>query len=262
VQASRLVSGRVCLVLGAILVSCAGAKPADSSVGTARSREETTTETAASASAPGQPRPQAVRPDAAAIYARLTSDFDACYQAGKKSTPTMLDGKLTLNASFDASGKATCAIPTEVTGITQEVEDCMSDRLAAASLGSGEPFTEVVPVVLHGGKLGLGERDGSATLESVETRRMPDAFDVLESLVPQLERCIHSLDRSSAIRSIVVAANVGSSGKAQCVLASPSSGGLPESVSACARAAFESAKFPPPTRGSGVILVPLNLVSR
>ena len=208
------------------------------------------------------PPPSRPRPDAAAIFERLGRDFDACYQTGKKSTPTMLDGKLTLNASFDASGKATCAIPTEVNGITQEVEDCMSDRLAGASLGPGDPFTEVVPIVLRAGKLSLGSRDGAATLESVETRRMPDAFDVLEGLVPRLERCLHDLDKGSGIRSIVVAANVGSAGKTQCVLASPSSGVLPETVSICARAAFETARFPPPARGSGVILVPLNLVSR
>jgi hypothetical protein len=173
----------------------------------------------------------------------------------------MLDGKLTLNASFDASGKAACAIPTEASGITQAVEDCMSARLGAESFGPGEPGTEIVPIVLKGGVLALGDRSANvSTLESVETRRMPDAFEVLESLVPKLSACLHDLDRSSGIKSIVVAANIGTNGRARCALVSPATGTLPPKVSSCAVDVFDQAKFPPPKGGPGVILVPLNLM--
>jgi hypothetical protein len=210
------------------------------------------------------PRAGSSRSDAAAVFARLKSAFDACYQEGKKSTPTMLDGHLTLNASFDANGKTTCAIPTEASGITQAVEDCMSERLASESFGAGEPGTSVLPLVLHGGVLELADPNATkvTTLESVETRRMPDAFDVLEALVPKLEHCLHDLDRSSGIKSIVVAANIGLDGRTRCALASPNTSVLPLKVSACTVDAFGTAKFPPPKGGTGVILVPLNLTGR
>jgi hypothetical protein len=193
--------------------------------------------------------PRAPRPDAAAIFERLKPDLVACYEKGRKSTPTMLDGKLTLNAAIDASGRTTCVIPTEDTGLTQEVEDCMSTRMTKESFPADDRPWE------------SGARSTSDTLglDSVETHRMLDAFDVLESLVPELQSCVHSIDKSSGVRALVVGARVGLDGRPQCSLAAASSGTLPPSVSSCASALFEKTRFPPPKGGPGLILVPIRI---
>lgn len=185
-----------------------------------------------------------------------------CYDVGKKATPEMLDGKLTLNASIDASGKTTCVIPSDHTGLTQDVEDCMSARFAAETFDAGAAWSAVVPIVLRAGVLHRGESAGdAAVIESVETVRMPDAFDALEALEPALQACIRSADAgaSGGVHGLLVGARVSADGRPQCALAT-SSGPLPASVGECASAVLRNAKFPPPKRGSGIVLVPINVV--
>jgi len=114
-----------------------------------------------------------------------------------------------------------------------------------------------------GGKVQLGTAGSDALgFESVETHRMPDAFDVLETLVPELYACVHEIDRSSGVRTLVVGARVGTDGQTRCALASASSGVLPAKAADCAAGVFEHAKFPPPKGGPGLVLVPINLVGR
>jgi hypothetical protein len=212
---------------------------------------------ASTASAPRKPAP-----DPAAIYTRLESGLVRCYEVGKKATPEMTDGKLTLNASIDASGQTTCVIPSDHTGLTQEVEDCMSARFAAETFDAGPAWSAVVPVVLRAGVLHRGESaSDAAVIDSVETVRMPDAFDVLEGLEPALQACLRSTDARAGggAHGLLVGARVGADGRPQCALAS-STGPLPSSVGECASAVLRNAKFPPPKRGSGIVLVPINVV--
>jgi hypothetical protein len=172
----------------------------------------------------------------------------------------MLDGKLTLNASVDATGKPLCVIPTEDKGLTQEVEDCMSARLANERFDAGAPWAIAIPIAVRAGKVGLGSRETAAlALESVETHRMADAFETLESLEPALQACVRELDRSSGVRSIVVGARVATDGRTQCALASGSPTAVPEKTADCAAGVLRQAKFPPPTGGPGLILVPIAL---
>lgn len=232
--------------------------------GAASSRSEPTSLAPGSS---GRPSPTAStpslkpRPDEAAIFARLEPDLAACYERGRKAVPTMLAGKLTLNASIDASGKATCVIPTEDTGLTKEVEDCMSERLAAERFDAGPAWTVAVPVAVRGGKVQLGSRaPESVELGSVETYRMADAFDVLESLVPELQACIRELDRSSGVRSVMVGARVGTDGRTQCALATGAPADLPAQTSDCTENVLRQARFPPPSGGPGLILVPITVM--
>ena len=205
--------------------------------------------------------PAKPRPDEATIFARLEPDLAACYERGRKAVPTMLAGKLTLNASIDASGKATCVIPTEDTGLTKEVEDCMSARLAAERFDPGPAWSVAVPVAVRGGKVQLGSRAPEiAELGSVETYRMADAFDVLESLVPELQACIRELDRSSGVRSVMVGARVGTDGRTQCAIATGSPAVLPAQTSDCTENVLRQARFPPPSGGPGLILVPITVM--
>jgi hypothetical protein len=169
----------------------------------------------------------------------------------------MLDGRLTLNASVDATGTPACVIPSDSTGLTQSVEDCMSARFAKERFEDGAPWSASVPVVLRGGVLKLGERKPEAiVIESVETIRMPDAFDVLESLQTELHACVRGVEKGSGLKSLLVAARVGADGRTECVLAT-SAGVLPASVGDCAAGVLRAAKFPPPKRGSGLVLVPI-----
>jgi hypothetical protein len=187
----------------------------------------------------------------------LQGDLVTCYETGKQSTPEMVNGKLTLNASIDATGKAVCVIPSDHTGLTQEVEDCMSARFAAKRLGPGAPWSASVPVAVRGGAVQLGERASATnTIESVETFRMPDAFDTLEALEPALQACVRDLGPGDRVKGLLVGARVNADGRTQCALAT-SRGVLPASVADCAAGVLRGAKFPPPKRGAGLVLVPI-----
>jgi hypothetical protein len=218
-------------------------------------------------SSPPAPPPTVQREDAAAVLERIKPGLVKCYDKGRASTPTMADGKLTLNASVDASGKIGCVIPTDASGLTQEVLDCMSAELAADKLAaSASAWSIEVPIVVKPGSIQLGERkvQTAAAIESVETYRMSDAFDVLESLVPELEECVRGVERSGpgAVRAILVGARVNTDGRTACALATPRSGMLPTKTSECASALFMKTRFPPPKGGMGLILVPMTLTRR
>lgn len=210
---------------------------------------------------PSPPARASAPPDAAALFRLLQADLVTCYELGKKATPEMGDGKLTLNASIDASGKPLCVIPSDHTGLTQEVEDCMSARFAAQRLPPGTPWSASVPVAVRGGAVQPGERGSDlASLDSVETFRMPDAFDTLESLEPALQACVRALPPASGVKGLLVGARVGIDGRPQCALAT-SRGALPASVADCAAGVLCGAKFPPPKRGAGLVLVPIGFSS-
>ena len=182
-----------------------------------------------------------------------------CYELGKKATPEMNDGKLTLNASFDASGRPLCVIPSDHTGLTQEVEDCMSARFAAQQLPAGAPWTTSVPVLIRRGAVQLGERTSDAVaFDTVETFRMPDAFDTLDAIEPALQACMRGLGPKSPVKGLIVGARVGADGRPQCALAA-SRGTLPPSVGECAAGVLRGARFPPPKLGAGLVVVPIAL---
>lgn len=201
-------------------------------------------------------------PSAAALFESLKPKLVACYEQGRSGTPTMLDGKLTLNASVDASGKPTCVIPSYATGLTHEVEDCMSARFLEGSFAAtGAPWSAALPVVVRQGMVKLDDAAPAATgFESIETYRMPDAFEVLESLVPALQGCMQEAEKSSRLRSVLVGARVGTDGRAQCALATSAS--LPPKVSECAAGVLRGAKFPAPKGGAGLVLVPISVGSK
>ena len=213
--------------------------------------------TGAPSPAPPASRARSGPPDAATLFHLLEAELVTCYELGKRATPEMTDGKLTLNASIDASGTPTCVIPSDHTGLTQEVEDCMSARFAAQRLPSGAPWSASVPVLIRRGAVQPGERGSDAvTLDSVETFRMPDAFETLESLEPALQACVRSLAQGSGVKGLLVGARVGADGRPQCALAT-SRGALPANVADCAAGVLRGATFPPPKRGAGLVLVPI-----
>lgn len=200
------------------------------------------------------PPPATAKPavDVNAVYTQISPDLQACYRAGLAATPEMADAKLTLEASFDAHGAASCAVSHDDAGFTQDVADCMTAALGRTSL-EGAPRLVTLPIVARSTALSLGAPlTGGAALASVETVRMPDAFDVIESLEPAMSACVHTAGATA--KSMIVAARVGASGNPECALAT-----LPAAPGECAANVLYRAKFPPPKRGSGVVVVPILL---
>src|SRR5688500_3091988 len=122
------------------------------------------------------------------IYGRVQTDLVACYEQGKKSTPKMLSGRATLDVSIDSTGKPACVVVGDDTGLTQEVEDCMSARMSRETFKSnGATWATEIPILVKDGKVSLGPPATNApALETVETHGLPDsAHEVVEALLPQ-----------------------------------------------------------------------------
>lgn len=193
------------------------------------------------------------------ILSRVRSDLLACYQHGKKSTPSMADGKLTLLASIDASGRTTCVVPTDDTGLTQEVEDCMSARLARETYAPGRAWSFELPIAVRSGAVGLGKETTGPEIEDISAHGLPDAGKVVESLLPRLSECVQPVDKSSGLRVIHIGARVGSDGRVSCAVAA-SAGAVPEEVRTCSRSTLESAKFNAPKSGAGLVSIPVKIL--
>ena len=131
---------------------------------------------------------------------------------------------------------------------------------------STDDAADLDPTAPYAGFQGKVERTTSARevspFDSVETHRMPDAFDALESVVPQLQKCIGAMDRSAGVRSVVIGARVDTSGRTQCAAASGWPEPLPTAAADCATNVFRQTSFPKPSGGPGLILVPIALVRR
>lgn len=212
-------------------------------------------------SATSSPPPQTPPPTVQDIFARLRPDLVACYEAGRKDAPAMKSGKITLHAEVEPAGGTTCVVPSEDTGLTQEVEDCMAARLERERYApAAEPWSVAMPIQVRGGEVVLGSRETKVQeLESVETYAMPDAFEVIESLVPALEDCLTGA-RAPALRVVHVGARVGADGKVGCALVT-SSTQVPSSTRACLERVLERTSFPPPRRPKGLVSIPIRLGS-
>lgn len=215
--------------------------------------------------APASTPPRAPRPDTAAIYARIRADVTACYTQGTEAHPEMRDGRVTLNASFDAAGKTTCVIPSQDSGLTHEVESCMASAFAKQSFPAsddGRGWNAAVPVVVRAGAVQLGEKVPDWSIGAgPETWHMPDAFEAVEALLPALESCLKGVERARGLRSVMVGARISADGRPECALASASAG-IPPAVADCSAAVLRGAKFPPPKGGPGLVVVPLIISSK
>lgn len=253
------------------VVACAPAAPGSSpgAPGAAMSAAPPPHSTAAPPvlAAPPAPTPSSptraasVAPSAPAIFARIRGDLADCYERGRKATPEMKDGKVTLHATM-AAGRTACVIPADDRGLTQEVEDCMGARLAREAHEPGVEGAVSLPVIVNAGAVSLGAVDATiSALDSIETTRMPDAFEAVEDLVPKFEACVARAPRSGGVAMLVAGARVAADGRVECAI-SMTSGGLPDAAARCARGVLEAARFPPPKRAPGLVLLPLRLSGR
>ena len=194
------------------------------------------------------------------ILARVRSDLLACYQQGKKSTPAMADGKLTLLASVDAAGKTTCVVPTDDTGLTQEVEDCMSSRLGRETFTPGTSWSFELPIAVRGGAVTLGKETTGPVIDEVSEHGLPDAMKVVQGLLPKLSECVQPVEKGSGLRVIHIGARVGSDGRVSCTVAT-GAGTVPEEVRTCSRSTLEAARFGAPKSGAGLVSIPVKILA-
>jgi len=198
------------------------------------------------------------------IFARVQADLVACYEKGRKAVTTMTSGKVTLNVAIDAAGKSRCVVASDDTGLTQEVEDCMSARMAREAFKANRAsWATELPIVVNAGKVVLGPPATAApALETVETHGLPDAaHDIVEALLPRLHKCAEGGDADPSLRVMHVGARVAKDGRVECALAS-SAAPLPAKVRECAADALASAKFPAPRGTFGLVSVPVKILAR
>jgi hypothetical protein len=195
----------------------------------------------------------------AEILERVKSDFDECYARGKKKTPEMTSGKVTWLASVDVSGRTTCVVPLDDTGLTQDVEDCMSARLERERFTPGAPWSFELPIVASDGGVRLGRETTGPVLEDLSVHGLSDASEVVTSLLPKLTECVQPLDKSQTLRVIHVGARVGSDGSVACALTTATSV-VPDEVRACTSAVLERARFKAPRSGMGLVSIPIKVL--
>jgi hypothetical protein len=176
----------------------------------------------------------------------------------------MASGRVTLHASIDRSGKTTCAVPSDDSGLTQDVEDCMRRRLGRESYSrEAAPWSAVLPIVVENGTLGLGKPTSKPLIETIESHGLAeDMYEVVERILPELRSCISgAVEKSSELRVLYIGAEVGKDGKVVCALASSPSA-VPDTVRDCAASTLGKATFKAPKRGYGLISIPLEVLGK
>lgn len=207
-----------------------------------------------------KPRPPPRPPvDVAALFARLEPELVACFERGLVAAPKMSDGRVTVHATIGEDGAPTCVIPGDDSGLTQEVEDCMADRVGAARFGPGEEALVSLPIAVRGRRVALGSpRAEGFHFDSIATVRLPSAFELLEDLEDELEGCVSSAAPPGSSQSVVVGARVGGDGRAQCsITVGPSA--IASTVRTCASGALATARFPTPKGADGLVLFPVHV---
>lgn len=227
-------------------------------VGASKSASEKTDKASASYTAA-----QTATPTSADVYARVQADFVACYEQGKRAIPTMTAGKVTYHVAVERDGKASCVVPSDDSGLSNDVEDCMRKRLERETFGpSSAGFTVIVPVVVRDAKVSLGKVADAPTMEMVESQGLSEEmYDVVESLLPELKSCLAPIDAAAGVRVVYVGGRVGADGRVECAIASAASN-VPPTARDCAAKTVSRAKFAPPKHGLGLVSIPIEVVRK
>jgi hypothetical protein len=199
---------------------------------------------------PKSPKP----PTAEELFAKLRPDFVACYDQGKKKVPEMNTGKVTLHASVDRDGRTSCVVPSDDTGLTQEVEECMRVRLERESYpASSTSWVITLPIAVHDNALSLASVSKAPLIETIESQGLTEeVYDVVEASLPDLRSCFKGVTSSV----VYVGAKVGGDGHVTCSLASAEPP-VPTETQSCTGRVFGALKFAPPKRGIGLLTVPI-----
>ena len=158
-----------------------------------------------------------------------------------------------------AKGRTTCVIPSDDRGLTHEVEECMSERIARELQPADADYE--LPVRITDGKVELAETKAAPVLASVETHGLSGASTVVQGLMPELRACIQKgAGASTGLRVLYVGARVGRDGHVACS-ATTAAESVPPAVRDCTSAVLAKATFAPPTEKVGLVSIPLKLLA-
>lgn len=209
-------------------------------------------------------RPSGATPTAPSveeIWRRVAPDLTACYETGRRAVPEMVDGRIAFVAAIEASGKTSCVVPNDDSGLTQEVEDCMRTRLERESyVATPAAWSTRVPVQVKAGQVGLGGPNMQTSIDTIESRGLEaDIYTVLDGLLPDVKECIRGSGKSVGRRVVVVGARVAKDGGVACAVASSTSP-VSEEARGCLTGVFSRARFQAPKRGTGLLSVPIEIM--
>ena len=253
---------RVIVFVGLVACGTPPAQPQVSSSASAKPANSVTAPPATSAAPAEKPAPPTT-PPASEIFAKLKPDMAACYAKGKKAVASMNDGKVTLHAAVDPQGKTTCVVPSDDTGLTQDTETCMRERLEKESYAkSSGQWSMLLPIVVKDTVVALGEpRTTAEVFETIESQGLTeDVYDVVDTLLPSLYACVRGVEHARELRLIYVGGKVAADGHVSCALASSPSASIAPEVRECTAKGLLGAKFRAPQKGWGLVSVPLNVV--
>ncbi len=216
------------------------------------------------ASAPPPPAPLRDGPVATTeeVWARVSTDVVACYEAGRRAIPGMVDGRIAFDAAIEPGGRTACVVPSDDTGLTQEVADCIRERLERESYEPARaPWSARIPIVVRAGVVSLGGPAVQTSIDTIESRGLAeDLYPVLDALLPDVKRCVRDTGKTAGRRVVVVGARVRADGGVACAVASSTSP-LPDEVRGCLTTVFSRARFAPPKRGLGLLSVPIEVTN-
>jgi hypothetical protein len=134
----------------------------------------------------------------------------------------------------------------------------MSARLERERFAPGAPWSFELPIVAGDENVCLGRETAGPVIEDLSVHGLPDASEVVSSILPKLTDCVQPLDKSQDLRVSHVGPRVGSGGRVVCALAT-SRGPVPDEVRACASAVLEGARFKAPRSGVGLVSIPIKV---
>src|SRR5690606_36653083 len=108
---------------------------------------------------------------------------------------------------IEASDRTSCVVPSDDTGLTQDVENCMRSRLERETYArTQEPWSLALPLVVRDAALSLGEvRDSPPAIETVESHGLSEeVYAVVHALLPELYACVRSIEKSAGLRVVYV----------------------------------------------------------
>ncbi|MBX3229505.1 MAG: hypothetical protein KIT84_17195 [Labilithrix sp.] len=246
-------------VVALSLAACVTTPPREGPPAAPSTRASTEPRPTPEPQAPAAPMPKSAIATPEDVWSRVAADVTGCYEAGRKVVPEMLDGRITFHAAIDREGKSACVVPSDDTGLTQEVEDCMRVRVERETFRpTAAEWTVALPIVVRGGAVSLGQVRAPTSIETIESRGLSEElYDVIEGLLPDAKACL----RGAPPGPVVVGAQVKADGAVACALAASASALAPESRR-CVADVFTKARFKPPKRGIGLLSVPIEVLGR
>lgn len=243
-----------------LLVACGNAATPETPKGNDPPRDSSSTPTASPVKSSDKVASTPATPSVDDIWKRVVPDLTTCYETGRKAVPEMVDGHIAFVATVDAAGKTTCVVPSDDSGLTADVEDCMRARFERETYNAtGAAWSTRIPVQVKDGKMMLGGPTPQTSIDTVESRGLAeDVYTVLDDLLPDVKECVRGAGKGAGRRVVIVGARIAKDGAVACAVASSTSP-VPDEARGCLANVFGRAHFKAPKKGIGLLSVPIEI---